>query len=152
MDGLADRVIEANEKEEEEARKAIEEAEIVEKKPDDPAPVQLYTDDLGYWVEQDIRKHKNKFARYILFRCRILNDDLNIRYGNTLCKGHETVFPTPEDIASLADLPENITRATARWVYKRLFAESPHLDMRKIEITPGWIWDLDKQEIIRVGK
>lgn len=138
MMDLAERVIKANEE------------EIVEKSPDDPAPVDLYTDDLGYWVEQDIRRHKEKFARYVLFRCRILNDDLNIRNGTMLYKGHTPVTDSSADIASLADLPENISRATAIWVYKRLFAESPHLDRRKIEITPGWIWDMDKQQIIKV--
>lgn len=140
MMDLAERVIKANEE------------EIVEKSPDDPAPIDLYTDDLGYWVEQDIRRHKAKFARYVLFRCRILNDDLNIRNGVMLHKGHVLVTDSPADIASLADLPENISKATAAWVYKRLLAESPYLDRRKIEIVPGWIWDIDKQEIVRVEK
>lgn len=135
---LADRVIQANE------------MEIIEKEATDTAPENLYTDDLGYWVEQDIRRHKHKFARYVLFRCRLLNDDLNIRNGTMLFKGHKPVYPSPVDIASLADLPEVISKPTAVWVYKRLFEESPHLDRRKLEISPGWVWDLDKQDIIKV--
>lgn len=141
---LADKVIKANE----EALKVND--EVVEKDKDDPAPISLYTDDLGFWVEQDIRKHKMKFARYVLFRCRLLNKDLNIRNGNTLFKGHKPVYPTPVDIASLADLPEVISKATAVWVYKRLFAETYPLDRRRLEITPGWVWDMDKQAIIRI--
>ena len=138
MMDLADKVIQANE------------MEIIEKEATDTAPENLYTDDLGYWVEQDIRRHKHKFARYVLFRCRLLNDDLNIRNGTMLFKGHKLVYPNPVDIASLADLPEVISKPTAVWVYKRLFEESPHLDRRKLEIAPGWVWDLDKQDIIKV--
>ena len=39
--------------------------EIIEKTKGDTAPEGYYTDDMGYWVEQDIRRHKDRFALYI---------------------------------------------------------------------------------------
>lgn len=140
---LAERVIQANEAK-------INEDEIVEKDDGDGAPEGYYTDDLGLWVQLDIRRHRHKFAEYVIFRCRLLNNDLNIRNSTTLCKGHKVITDSPKDIASLADLPENISRGTAAWVYKRLYLEAPYLDRRKMEINHGWVWDLDKQDIIRV--
>jgi len=135
---LADRVIEANEQ------------EIVEKESGDKAPEGFYTDDLGLWVEQDIRRHKAKFAKYVLFRCRYFNDNIHIRDTTMLFNGHELVPKTAVGIASLADLPENIPTPTALWVYKRLFQDAPELDRSKIEIAPGWIWDIDNGEIRRI--
>ena len=136
---LADRVIHANEQ------------EIIEKRDDDQAPDEFYTDDLGCWVEVDIRRHKAKFAKYVLFRCKYLNKHLNLRENNLLYNGHRLVGDNAVDIAALADLPENISAPTAKWVYKRLVQTAPPLDTSKIEIVPGWLWDLKNSEIIQMG-
>lgn len=136
---LADKVIQANEQ------------EIIEKREDDQAPEKFYTDDLGCWVEVDIRRHKAKFAEYVLFRCKYLNKHLNLRENDLLYNGHRLVGDNAVDIAALADLPENISAPTAKWVYKRLVQTAPHLDASKIEIVPGWLWDLKNSEIIQMG-
>ena len=135
---LADMVIQANEQ------------GVVEKQSGDGAPDGFYTDDLGFWVEQDIRKHKVRFAKYILFRCKYLNSDIHVRNTNILHHGYQVVECSANDIASLADLPEVISSPIAIWVYKRLLNDSPHLDRHKIEISPGWIWDVDKCVIIKI--
>lgn len=135
---LADKVIQANEQ------------EIIEKSKDDKAPEELYTDDLGFWVELDIRKHKDKFARYVLFRCIRLNPHLHVRHATMLYNKHTFISPTSIDIASLADLPENIPAPIAVWVHKRLMASVPHLDKSKIEVCPGFLWDLEKGELVSV--
>lgn len=137
---LADKVIEANEQ------------EVVEKKSGDTAPDGYYTDDLGLWVELDIRRQKVRFAEYILFRCKRLNPHLHIRDGVVVYNGHNLVKDTPVDIAALADLPENISGPTAKWVYKRLLQDMPHLNRSMIEIAPGWLWDIDNSEIIKKDK
>lgn len=137
---LADKVIQANEQ------------EIVEKEANDSAPEGFYTDDLGFWVEQDIRRHKIKFAEYVLFRCKYLNDELNVRNATMLFNGNVLVRKNSLDIASLADLPEAIPNPIAIWVYKRLFDDAPRLDRSKIEIAPGWIWDMDKCAIIKTER
>lgn len=137
---LADRVIKANEQ------------EIVEKKSGDTAPDGYYTDDLGLWVELDIRRQKVRFAEYVLFRCKRLNPHLHIRDEIAVYNGHTLVRNNPVDIAALADLPENISRPTAKWVYKRLLHDMPRLNRSMIEIAPGWLWDFDNSEIIKKDK
>lgn len=137
---LADRVIKANEQ------------EIVEKQSGDTAPDGFYTDDLGFWVEVDIRRQKVRFSEYILFRCKRLNPHLHIRDEIAVYNGHILVRNNPVDIAALADLPENISGPTAKWVYKRLLHDMPHLNRSKIEIAPGWLWDIDNSEIIKKDK
>lgn len=141
---LADKVIKANEEE--------LETEVIEKKNDDGAPEGYYTDDLGLWVEQDIRKHKAKFARYILFRCRYLNHNIYIRHSTMLFSAHTLVRKTATDVAILADLPEPIPMPIAVWVYKRLFEDAPHLDPTKIEIVPGHLWDMKNCSIVSMSK
>lgn len=137
---LADKVIEANEQ------------EIVEKQSGDTAPDGYYTDDLGFWVEVDIRRKKVRFAEYILFRCRYLNPHLHIRDEIALYNGHVLIRDNSVEVAALADLPENISGPTAKWVYKRLLHDMPHLNRSMIEIAPGWLWDLDNSEIIKKNK
>lgn len=134
---LADKVIEANE------------YEIVEKANNDSAPEGFYTDDLGFWVKQDIRSKKIEFANYVLFRCKYLNPRLNVRDAIRLFNNSSLVKNTQSDIASLADLPENIPSSISLWVYKKLLEDSPNLDRSKIEIKPGWVWDLERCIIIK---
>ena len=137
---LADKVIEANEQ------------EIVEKQSGDTAPDGYYTDDLGFWVEVDIRRKKVRFAEYILFRCKYLNPHLHIRDEIALYNGHLLIRDNSVEVAALADLPENISGPTAKWVYKRLLHDMPHLNRSMIEIAPGWLWNLDNSEIIKKNK
>lgn len=137
---LASKVIEANEQ------------EFIEKQRGDRAPSDYYTDDLGYWVEQDIRQHKMRFAEYVYFRCRKLNPDLYVRDGRRLYKGSRLVKRDILTIASLAGLPERLTAPTANWVYDKLFDDVPRLDKSKIEIVPGWLWDVEKSIIVKEGK
>ena len=137
MDNLADKIIQANEQ------------EIIEKQSGDSAPEGYYTDDLGYWVEQDIRKHKERFARYVFVRCRKLNQHL---YYDTiemkLYNRHDEIEPKVADIVKLANLADMITPAQAIWVYNRLKDAVPRLDRSKLVVAPGLIWDFETSELI----
>lgn len=137
MDNLADKIIQANEQ------------EVIEKQSGDAAPDGYYTDDLGYWVEQDIRKHKERFARYVFVRCRKLNQHL---YYDTiemkLYNRHDEIEPKVADIVKLANLADMITPAQAIWVYNRLKDAVPRLDRSKLVVAPGLIWDFETAELI----
>lgn len=137
MDNLADKIIQANEQ------------EVIEKQSGDTAPEGYYTDDLGYWVEQDIRKHQDKFARYVFVRCRKLNPHL---YYDTaemkLYNRHDEIEPKINDILLLANLASMITTAQAIWVYNKLKETVPRLDKSKLVVAPGLIWDFETAELI----
>lgn len=141
---LASMVIQANEEE--------VEREIIKKKRDDGAPEGYYTDDLGFWVEQDIRRKDVRYAEYVLFRCQYLNKNLHVRDGEFLYAGHKMIFPTSTAIADLADLPGKLPSAIVIWVHKRLRQYSPRLNENKIEVKPGLIWDFKKGELIEIPK
>lgn len=130
---LADRVIQANEQ------------EIVEKERGDKAPEGYYTDDLGFWVEQDIRRKKQRFAEYILFRCRKLNPHLHLR-GDLLFNSHTLINKHPNDIAELAQLPETITFPAAAWVYNKLLTIAPPLDDSRILVAEDLVWNMETCE------
>ena len=131
---LAERVIQANEQ------------EIVEKRSGDGAPDGYYTDDLGLWVEQDIRKDKMRFARYIYMRCKKINKHLHIRNNELLFNSHTLVNKHPNDISELANLPEILSVPIATWVYNRLIESVPHLDPDRIVITDSLIWNMETCE------
>lgn len=141
---LASMVIQANEEE--------VEREIIKKKRDDGAPEGYYTDDLGFWVEQDIRRKDVRYAEYVLFRCQYLNKNLHVRDGEFLYAGHKMIFPTSTAIADLADLPGKLPSAIVIWVHKRLRQYSPRLNENKIEVKPGLIWDFKEGELIEIPK
>lgn len=134
---LADKVIQANAQ------------EVIEKLNGDGAPEGYYTDDLGFWVKQDIRQHNLKFAEYVCFRCKKLNPDLHVRDGVRLYNGTKLVRNDQQTIASLARLPERMHRHITNWVYDELFRSSPRLNRSKIEIAPGWYWDFNESEIVK---
>lgn len=142
---LASKVIQANEEE------RIEQ-EIIKKRSTDGAPEGYYTDDLGFWVEQDIRRKEMRYAEYILFRCKYLNRNLHTREGGLLYVGHTLIFPTSASIANLADLPSKLPTTIVVWVHKRLCRESPRLNERKIEICPGLLWDYDNVKLVELPK
>lgn len=141
MDNLADKIIHANEQ------------EVIEKQSGDTAPEGFYTDDLGYWVELDIRKHKTRFARYVFVRCRRRNAHL---YYDTqdmvLYNRHDVVEPKVADIVKLANLADMITPAQAIWVYNRLKDTVPRLDRSKLVVAPGLIWDFETSELVEVDE
>ena len=133
---LADKIIEANEH------------ELMRKQSGGQAPEGYYTDDLGYWVERDIRKDKTRFAEYIAFRCRILNSHL---YWDpvelVLFNRHTVVEPTSTSILGLANIPEMITPAQAIWVYNKLKETAPRLDRNRLLVAPGLAWNIEKAEL-----
>ena len=137
---LADKIIEANEQ------------EFKEKRRGDKAPEGYYTDDLGWWVEQDIRRDKARFAEYIFVRCRKLNPHLHLRKGSFLYNSHTLVSKNANDIAELANIPETIATPTAIWVYNKLVATVPRLDESMIEIAPGLLWDITTQTLVERDK
>ncbi len=141
---LASRVIQANEDE--------IEREVIKKKESDGAPEGYYTDDLGFWVEQTIRKKDVRFAEYVLFRCQYLNKNLHTRDGEFLYAGRKLIFPTSTAIADLADLPGKLPPAIVIWVHKRLLQYSPVLNEKRIQIKPGLLWDFDKCDFIEISK
>lgn len=133
---LADKIIQANEQ------------EIIEKKAGDQAPEGYYTDDLGKWVEQDIRKHKTRFAEYVYYRCRKLNRHLYYDVDEMMMYNHHVVVePSAKDILMLANLADMITTAQAIWVYNKLKENIPRLDKGKIVIAPGLAWNIETSEL-----
>lgn len=134
MDNLADKIIQAN--------------EVVEKRSGDEAPDGYYTDDMGYWVEQDIRKDSTKFAEYVFTRCRRRNEHLYYDTDElTVYNRHQVIEPTPRDILMLANLADMISTAQAIWVYNKLKETIPRLDKTRIIIAPGLAWNINNSEL-----
>lgn len=139
MDNLADKIIQANEQ------------ETMRKGSDDTAPDGYYTDDMGMWVEQDIRKSPSRFAEYVFVRCRKRNEHLYYDTDSlTLFNRHKEIMPTQRDIIELANLPDTISIAQAIWVHNKLKETVPRLDKNRIIIAPGLAWDIEKSEIVEI--
>ena len=133
---LADRIIEANEN------------EVVRKIAGDQAPDGYYTDDMGEWVEQDIRKDKARFAEYVFMRCRRLNPHLYLDPEDlTVYNRHTEVLPEVNSILHLANIPEMITTAQAIWVYNKLKETVPRLDKNRIVVAPGLAWNIKESRL-----
>lgn len=134
MDNIADKIIQAN--------------DVVEKRSGDNAPDGCYTDDMGYWVEQDIRRQNSRFAEYVFVRCRRRNEHL---YYDTdemkVYNRHQIIEPTPRDILMLANLADMITTAQAIWVYNKLKETVPRLDKTRILVAPGLAWNFKTSEL-----
>lgn len=136
MDNLADKIIQANE------------AEVIRKDVDDSAPQGFYTDDLGMWVEQDIRKNPTRFARYVFVRCRMNNEHLYYDpIEMVLYNRHKVITSSTRDILMLANLADTITPAQAIWVYTKLKETVPRLDRTRLVVAPGLAWNIDKSEL-----
>lgn len=137
MSDLADRVIRAN--------------EVKEKRIDDSAPEGYYTDDLGMWVENDIRRSADRFAKYLFVRCRMCNKHLYYDTDSlTVFNRHKEIRPTVRDIVELTNLPDMITPAQAIWVYNRLRETVPRLDKSRVVVAPGLAWDFKRGELVEV--
>ena len=137
---LADKIIAANED------------EVTRRGRGDQAPEGYYTDDLGYWVEQDIRKDYARFAQYIAFRCRVLNP--HIYYDPmklTLFNRHTPIEPTTTSILLLAKCPNMITPAQAIWVYNKLKDTAPRLDRNRVLVAPGLAWDFKEARLVELA-
>lgn len=133
MDNLADKIIEAN--------KARPSQGM------DGAPHGFYTDDMGMWVEKNIRNNKSRFAAYVFVRCRERNPHLYYDVDReTLFNRHTVITPTKHDILELAHLAEMITTAQAIWVHTKLKETVPRLDSNRLIIAPGLAWNIEKGE------
>ena len=136
MDNLADKIIQANE------------AEVIRKGAGDTAPEGYYTDDLGMWVEQDIRKNPTRFARYVFVRCRKNNEHLYYDpIEMVLYNRHQVIEPNTRDILTLANLADTITPAQAIWVHTKLKETVPRLARSRLVVAPGLAWNIDKSEL-----
>lgn len=139
MSDLADLIIQANED------------DHIRKGAGDQAPDGYYTDDLGYWVEQDIRRDHARFAQYVAFRCRVLNPHI---YWDpvelVLFNRHTPIEPTTTSILLLARCPNMITAAQAIWVYNKLKETAPRLDRNRVLVAPGLAWDFEKAELVKL--
>lgn len=139
MSDLADLIIQANE------------GENVRKGAGDSAPEGYYTDDLGYWVEQDIRRDYARFAQYVAFRCRILNQHI---YWDpvelVLFNRHTPIEPTTTSILLLAKCPSMITPAQAIWVYNKLKDTAPRLDRNRVLVAPSLAWDFKEARLVKL--
>ena len=139
MSDLADLILEANE--DEQRRKS----------PGDTAPEGYYTDDLGYWVEQDIKKDKARFAQYVAFRCRVLNPHIYwAPVELVLFNRHTPIEPTTTSILLLAKVPDMITPAQAIWVYNKLKDTAPRLDRNRVLVAPGLAWDFKEGRLVEI--
>lgn len=123
-----------------------QENDTIEKRRGDQAPEGYYTDDLGWWVEQDIRRDKMRFARYVYVRCRKMNEHLHLRNDELLFNSHTLIEKHPNDIAELAGLPEVISTPIATWVYNRLVETVPRLDSDRIVVAGDLVWNMETCE------
>lgn len=125
-----------------------EENELIRKATDDTAPEGYYTDDMGYWVEQDIKRNKHRFAEYTYMRCRRLNPHLYYDpIELVLYNRHDVIEPTTNHILSLARMPDMITTAQAIWVYDKLKSSVPRLDRNRVAIAPGLVWNIKESRL-----
>lgn len=112
------------------------------------APDGFHTDDMGYWVEDDIDTDKTKYAEYLLFRIKRRHPCIYLRYGQLYCK-HRLLERTPQEILELADLPSASVRGgQAAWIFNRLKETALEVDENKILVARGVYWDVDKAELI----
>lgn len=133
---LADKIIDANEREQEEQRTL------------DEAPEGFYTDDMGMWVEKDIKSDDAKFARYVFTRCRKLNKHLYYDPDDlTVYNHHTAIRPTPSSIIGLARLADSISTAQAIWVYNKLKETIPRLDRDRVLVARDLAWNIKTSEL-----
>lgn len=124
---------------------ANEAQELMERSRGDNAPEGYYTDDMGYWVEQDIKKNRERFAEYILFRCKrkgVYKD------RGMLFSGHKEIHPTNTSIIAVADIPYMITSAQATWVYNRLMEIAPEINNDLLYIGRNMAWSASQSDFI----
>lgn len=134
MSDLADKIIQANEQE--------------SKRGGDTAPAGFYTDDLGMWVEDNIKDDKERFAAYVFVRCRKRNPHLYYDTDMlTLYNRHQEITATPRDILELANLADMISMAQAIWIYNKLKETVPRLDRNRVVVAPGLAWNIEKSEL-----
>lgn len=112
------------------------------------APEGYYLDDLGYFVEENLKDDKARMAEYALFRIRKIHKNIYTHNGLLFC-GHEPLMGSKDELLKLADSPHiSLNAAQAAWVYNRLKEVAQPLDERFIQIAPGVVWDMEKAEIV----
>lgn len=115
-------------------------------------PDGYYLDDLGYWVENDIRSNKQRYAEYLLFRIVKLHPNIYMRYGQLYC-GHRHLTGSIDEMLKLVDLPwVSIRAGQAAWIFNRLKEMAPEIDESKIIISSDAYWDFDKAEILDLSE
>ena len=114
------------------------------------APPGYYVDDLGFYVEENIRKNKMRQAEYILFRIRILHPAI-FSYNGKLYYDFSEIKPKLTDILMLADSPlETISLAQAIWIYNRLRDTAPPLSNEYIQVSRDCIWSTKESKLKRL--
>lgn len=117
----------------------------------DSAPSGYYVDDLGFYVEEDIKKNKSRYAEYLLFRIKYLHPDIFSHYGKVYCDFVE-VRPRTWDILALADSPlESITLAQAVWLYNRIRETALPLSDRYIMVSRDYLFDMEKCALRKIN-
>lgn len=108
----------------------------------DSAPIGFHTDDLGYWVEDEIQKNELRFAQYLLFRIRKTSPSI-YKIDDWLFHEHELLDRgNVEQVLSLVHSPGvKITKSIAVWLYDKLYEAAPYLERRYIVISEKYIFD-----------
>lgn len=135
---LADQIIAAKEAETQMGRKK-----------EDSAPDGYYTDDLGYWVERDIKSDRARFAEYVAFRCLkvgTIYKDRGVLYDKS-----NIIYASPGSVTRVANIPYMITQAQANWVYNKLMELAPELSKNLLYICKDTAWDMEKSELIDIS-
>ncbi len=130
--GLADKIIEANQKPKEE-----------------PKDSKYFVDDLGIPIKKDYRKDYRVYTEYLTARIFMLNEGLNKR-DDLLFNHNEIVQPTAETIALLARYSEPIPRSLVVNVHRRVWELAPRLNPDIIVVAKGLGWDLTKGEFVKM--
>lgn len=114
------------------------------------SPNGYYLDDLGYYVESNIKENKARMAEYVLFRILKLHRNIYISDGELYC-GHTPITGDQSNILMLADSPMvSVNGAQAAWVYNRLKDISPEIDPNRIRVSPNLVWDFEKGDLIEM--
>lgn len=129
--GLADQVIEANQR------------------PEEPEEKGYFIDDLGIPIKNDYRKDYRAYTEYLAARIFKLNDGLNKR-DDRLFNHNEVVQPTAGTIALLARYPEPIPMAMVINIHKRVWELAPRFNPDIIVVGKGLGWDLTKGEFVKI--
>lgn len=105
-------------------------------------PAGFHTDDLGYWVEDDIQKDESRLAQYLLFRIRKTSPSV-YKIDDWMFHEHELLERGNVDqMLSLIRSPKiKITKSIAIWLYDKLYEVAPYLERRYMIVSDRYIFD-----------
>lgn len=107
----------------------------------DMAPHGYYVDDLGYYVENNLKESKERLARYLLTRIMTIHPNVH-RHGASIFCGDKEIKLSTKSITALYDCPRyTINEAQAAWIFNRLSELAPELSNRYIIVGKGIVWD-----------